>query len=198
MQDCQEAVVNVYSHPDLLNLISKIKPENIRDDLRQEIAVSLLEQPCEKVAALFAGKNLLRYAIKICWNHAYGKDNKFANTFRKVTYDIDVNDLLDIDSDMLNTNSTLFKSLNYLKEVGVRDREEQENYTLMNAIAVSDFIVKKKNNGNRNDEHEARLFDKYVELGSSRAVARYYQIPLNHVCNVVNKIKVELRCLLLQ
>lgn len=46
-------------------------------------------------------------------------------------------------------------------------------------------------------DHEVRIFNKYVELGSSRAVARFYNIPVNHVCNVVNKVKKELKCSLL-
>jgi hypothetical protein len=35
-----------------------------------------------------------------------------------------------------------------------------------------------------------------VELGSARAVAKYYGIPLNHTVNVINKVKKELKCLL--
>jgi len=58
MGDCNKYIENVYSHPDLLKLISKIKPESIRDDLRQEVVISVLEQPCEKIAALFGGDHV--------------------------------------------------------------------------------------------------------------------------------------------
>lgn len=170
MQDCQEAVVNVYSHPDLLNLISKIRPENIRDDLRQEIAVSLLEQPCDTVAALFAGDNLLRYSMKICWLMATSKTSPFYYKYKK---------------------SDFTKAVAYLHQT-------QSLPEIPISLAYHAKEVLSKKNKNINEDHEVRIFNKYVELGSSRAVARYYQIPLNHVCNVVNKIKTELRCLLLQ
>ena len=39
------------------------------------------------------------------------------------------------------------------------------------------------------DDHEARIFKKYVELGSGRSVARYYGIPVNHVCLIIKKVK---------
>jgi hypothetical protein len=43
------------------------------------------------------------------------------------------------------------------------------------------------------EDHERRLFQKYIELGSARSVARYYSIPVNHVCNVVTKVRIELK-----
>lgn len=170
MQNCKEAVVNVYTHPDLLNLISKVKPENIRDDLRQEIAVSLLEQPCEKVAALFAGDNLLKYAIKVCWIMATGTHNSFYYKYKK---------------------SDLTKAVEYI-------RQTQTLPELPISLAFKAQSILQQKTGNVNDDHEVRIFNKYVELGSSRAVSKYYDIPLNHVCNVVNKIKTELKCILLQ
>ena len=43
------------------------------------------------------------------------------------------------------------------------------------------------------NDHEVRIFNKFVELGSARKVAKYFGIPVNHVCNVVNKVKQELK-----
>ena len=83
MAKCNDIVEKIYIHPDINNLIKKIEPESIQDDLRQEIAISLLEMPCEKVAALFAGDNLLRYAIKTCWIMATSKTSKFYYTYKK-------------------------------------------------------------------------------------------------------------------
>jgi hypothetical protein len=54
-----------------------------------------------------------------------------------------------------------------------------------------------KNNINIETDHEIRIFNKYVELGSNRKVAEYYGIPVNHVCNITNKVKKELKCILL-
>jgi hypothetical protein len=170
MADCRKMIADIYSHPDILNLISRIKPENVRDDLRQEIAVSLLEQPCEKIASLFAGNNLLRYAIKVCWLMATSKTSPFYYKYRK---------------------SELVKAVEYL-------RLNQPFPVIPESLAgIANGHLKKKNK-DVYDDHEARIFNKYVELGSCRAVARYYKIPVNHTCNIVHKVKIELKCLLLQ
>ena len=170
MSDCNKIVTDIYNHPDVLNLISKIKPESVRDDLRQEIAVSLLEQPCEKVAALFAADNLLRYAMGICWNMATGPRNYFARTYRR---------------------ADLFQAIEYL-------RLSQPLPELSLSLADKAKMVLSSKNTNKNEDHEVRIFNKYVELGSCREVARYYGIPKTNVTLIVNKIKSELKCMLLQ
>lgn len=169
MPDCKKMVVDVYSHPNILNLISKIKPESVRDDLHQEIAINLLEQPCEKIAALFAGDNLLRYAMKVCWLMATSKTSGFYYKYKK---------------------SDLLHAVEYL-------RANQTLPTIPESLAHKATEHLKTKNETINEDHELRIFNKYVELGSCRAVARYYGIPVNHTCNIVQKVKMELKCILL-
>lgn len=169
MSECNKYVENIYSHPDLLRLISKIKPESIRDDLRQEVAISLLEQPCDKIAALFSGDNLLRYAIRVCWLMATSKTSQFYYKYRK---------------------SDLLKAVEYL-------RLNQTLPTIPIQLAEHAKTYLSTKNQTKYEDHETRIFNKYVELGSCRAVARYYGIPVNHACNVIAKVKTELKCLLL-
>ncbi len=170
MSECNAYIEKIYIHPDINNLISKINPESVRDDLRQEIALSLLEMPCEKVAVLFSGDNLLRYAIKICWTMATSKTSKFYYKYKK-------NDII--------------KAVEYLKSL-----QPLPDIPISFAEKASDYL--KKNNKNIYDDHETRLFNKYVELGSCRKVAFFYGIPINHTCNVIAKLKKELICLLMQ
>lgn len=170
MADCNKMVLDIYNHPDVLNLISKIKPESIRDDLRQEIAISLLEQPCEKIAALFAKDELLRYSMKICWLMATSKTSQFYYKYKK---------------------KDLLKAVDY-----IRSQQTLPGIPL----AFADHAKKALNSRVQTvyDDHEVRIFNKYVELGSGRAVARFYGIPPTHVCNIIAKVKNELKCLLLQ
>lgn len=170
MSNCNELIESIYVHPDINNLISKIQPESIRDDLRQEIAVSLLEQPCEKIAALFAEDNLLKYAIKTCWLMATSKNSNFYYKYRK---------------------KDLVKAVEYMRL----------NQTLPTIpLSFADAAKKELNSRTETiyDDHEVRIFNKYVELGSGRAVARFYNIPVNHVCTIIQKVKTELKCLLLR
>ena len=165
MADCNKIITDVYSHPDLIRLINKIRPESIRDDLRQEIAISLLEKPCDKVAALFAGDNLLKYAIRMCWLMATSDQTPFYKTFIK---------------------KDLIKAVNYMREM-------QPLPAIPLSVADRASEVLKAKNKTAHDDHEARVFNKYVELGTMRAVAEEYGIPLHHVYKVVNKVKRELK-----
>lgn len=169
MSDCNAYIEKIYIHPDINLLISKIKPESIRDDLRQEVAVSLLEMPCEKVAALFSGDNLVRYAIKICWIMATSKTSTFYNKFRR-------NDCM--------------KAIEYLKTL-------QPLPTIPVNFATKAEQYLSKNNHDIYSDHETRVFNKYIELGSCRQVALFYGIPINHTCNIVAKMKRELKSILI-
>ena len=166
MSDCNEIVKHIYNHPDVNNLISKIHPESIRDDLRQEIAVSLLEAPCEKISALFASNNLIRYTIRTCWLMATSKNTQFYKTYRR---------------------SDLTKAVEYLQSL-----QQGCIIPLSYAFKASEVICDKANQ-DVNSDHEVRIFNKFVELGGIRKVARYYGIPAMHVSEVVTKIRLELK-----
>ena len=170
MSDCNSYIEKIYVHPDINALISKIKPESIQDDLRQEVAISLLEMPCDKVAALFSGNNLVRYAIKICWLMATSKTSPFYYKYKKNDYT---------------------KAVEYL-----RSMQPLPSLPVSLAAKANEYL--QNNTENIYADHEVRIFNKYIELGSCREVARYYNIPINHACNVVAKVKKELKCLLMQ
>ncbi len=170
MNKCNDIVLEIYNHPDLIKAVSKTKPESIQDDLRQEIAVSLLLQPCDKISALFASNNLLRYAIKICWFMATSKTSEFYYKYKK---------------------SDLLKAVEYFNS-------QLDLPIIPESLAAEATKALTKNNINIETDHEIRIFNKYVELGSNRKVAEYYGIPVNHVCNITNKVKKELKCILLQ
>jgi hypothetical protein len=171
MGQCNDIIEKIYIHPDINSLIKKIKPESIQDDLRQEIAISLLEMPCEKVAALFAGDNLLRYAIKTCWIMATSKTSKFFYTYKK-------NDIR--------------KAIEYLEYL-----QQGCNFQPSDVNRVN-LALKNKSNTTIHEDHERRIFDTYVRLGGIRQVARYYGLSPMHVSRVVAKVKSELKCILSQ
>jgi hypothetical protein len=170
MADCNEYVLSIYKNKDINTLISKIKPVDLQDDLRQEIAVNLLSMPCEKVAALFVSDNLLKYAIKMCWVMSTSPRSTFCSQYKKR----DIAKAVDY-----------FRSLQPLPSIPV-------------SVAVTAKQILDSKNKDIYEDHEARIFNKYVELGSGREVARFYNIPVNHVCAIVSKVKKELRCMLSQ
>lgn len=165
MHDCNEIVKQIYTHPDINSLISKIHPESLRDDLRQEMAVSLLEQPCDKIASLFAQNNLIRYAIRTCWLMATSKTSSFYYRYKR---------------------KELSQAVEYLRLQQGCSFLPSDTHFIHKALNDKQLQTKE-------DDHEVRVFNKFVELGSSRKVASFYGIPVNHVCNVVNKVRAELK-----
>lgn len=166
MQDCNEIVKSIYNHPDICNLISKIKPESIRDDLKQEMAISLLEQPCDKIASLFAQNNLIRYAIRTCWLMATSKNTPFYYTFKK---------------------KDLTQAVEYMQSLQIC-----KNIPISIAFIAKEALNKKADIDVYND-HDVRIFNKFIELGGVRKVARFYGIPAMHVSRVVTKVRHELK-----
>lgn len=167
MPNCTEIITDIYQHPALNNLIAKIKPHCLQDDLRQEIAISLLEQPCERIAIIHSEQGLLKYALRACWNMATTTNGAFFYKYKK-------NDFA--------------KALEYLRSL--------QGQTIPTSYAHIAAGVLQDKNKTVYEDHEARIFNKYIELGSARKVAAYYNIPVNHTCNVISKVKKELKCLL--
>lgn len=167
MSDCRKIIEQIYQHPDLEKSISKIKDESLRQDIKQEIVISLLEQPCDKIQAIYAGDNLLRYSIKMCWIMATSKTNHIYKKYK--------------------TNDSEAKD--YIQSI-------TGTSAIPESFALKAIEALKKKTKTIYEDHEVRIFNRYVELRSARKVAAYYGIPVNHVCNVVSKVKNELKCLL--
>lgn len=166
--DCTGIVENVYSHPSMVSALARIKPVSIQDDIRQEVAISLLEQPCEKISRLFAQNKLLHYAIRICFNMAVGNgtaQHKYSTTY---------------------TRKQLVNALKYLYDTRPLPAVPTE-------VGHKAAQLLEQKNRDKYDYHEAQIFWKYAELGTCRKVAAYFGIPKSHVQLVVKKVRDELK-----
>lgn len=168
MQHTHAIITSIYQSQELADLLIRIRPEAIRDDLRQEIALTLLTLPSDKIVALNERNELIRYVMKICWVLAVSDRYMLSSRYKQ--------------KELVNAMDYLYTQMNY------------PEMPISLAVNAKNFINKK--NKNIFEDHEARIFNRYVELGSARAVAKYYGIPLNHTVNVINKVKKELKCLL--
>jgi uncharacterized protein with HEPN domain len=59
--------------------------------------------------------------------------------------------------------------------------------------STQESILQSKLKGTPKDAHESIIFNKYVELRSCVDVAKYFEIPKDHVFAVVKKMKHELK-----
>lgn len=166
VDNCKKYIEEIYNHFAFNNLISKIKPIDLQDDLKQEVALILLMKDCEQIIRLYEADELLQYSLRIVWNLATSKNTRFYKVFKKNDYDKAIEYAASLTGDVL-----------------VSDEQ------IKNAIDILD----NKLSINANTAHESILFSKYVELRSCDKVAKYYGIPAIHCYEVINKTRKELK-----
>ena len=165
MNPCQSHIESVYLHPKITTLISKIKPSELQDDLRQELAVILLEFDCQRLLELYAEGNLIKFALGIVWNLGATTNSPFYKKYKKNDY---------------------YQAIDYFKS--------QKGLEIpIQSVALAQSILKSKMNMDANNAHESMIFEKYVELRSCKDVAAFFNITHYHVLDVVKKTKEELK-----
>lgn len=170
MSDCNEYIEQIYLNPKVNTLISKIKPIELQDDLRQEMAMVLLNYDCEKLIQISKEGKLVPFVISIIWKMGTMQKGNFYKVYKKNDYD---------------------KAIEYLQSFTGKEIP-------MSSAKIASNILEKKLNLNANDAHESMIFTKYVEMRSCSKVANYFGIPHLHVSIVVRKTKKELKTIINQ
>jgi len=165
MSKCSQYIEQIYNHKKIADLISKIKPDELQDDLRQEMALALLSLDCKKIIKLQNDNKLIDYALKMIWLMGTSSTSPFYTAFKKKK----------------EINFDEYYSINTTNNIS------DVSYKLANKI------LKDKIDKGPNDAHESIIFNKYVEFNSSVKVAEYFKIPKSHVFAVVKKTKQELK-----
>lgn len=169
MQNCNEYIEKIYRHPKVDELISKIKPVELQDDLRQEMAMVLLNYDCNKLISISNEGNLLPFVLRIIWKMGTLQNGKFYKQFKRNEFE---------------------KAIEYT-------RLQQTGKSIpLNYANEAKKVLDHKLTLNANDAHESIIFTKYVELKSCNKVAEYFGIPHLHVSIVVRKTKKELKSIL--
>ncbi len=165
MSKCNKYIEEVYNNKKVNLLLSKIRPVELQDDLKQEMALALLKLDCKKIVKLNKEGKLINYALGTIWTMGTMTKGSFYKTYKK-------NDLT--------------KAYEYL-------RLQLGNDIPNKASVIAKKILTDKLEMNPNDAHESIIFNKYVEFRSCKKVADYFMIPHLHVFNVVKKTKEELK-----
>ena len=161
---CNKLIEDIYKNPKVTELLSKIEPVDLQDELRQELAITLLNYDCDKLLKIDKEGNLINYALKTLWNIGTFSDCNFNKVYKKRDTEI----------------------YGYI-------RSQQGREIPLTQATKAKSILTKKLDIDANNAHEAILFNKYVELRSCQKVADYFMIPRKHVMNVINKTKKELK-----
>jgi hypothetical protein len=170
--NCNKIIEEIYSHPQIIKLIDKLDPPELREDLRQEFAVVLLNYDCAKLQEHHQSGKLLFFCIRILMNMATGTNGNFYRTYRKDN------------SDRIKEYMTITET----SSKRIKDNERKgKKYDTARMLLDSKLLM------DANEAHESIIFDKFIELQSVMKVARYYGIPRRHVHEVVQKTRAELR-----
>lgn len=166
MNKCNKYIEFIYRNEQIAQLIKSVRPEQLQDDLRQEMALALLSIDCEKISEIWASNGLIGFSIKIITNMAFSSTSQFYKKFRKTDLD---------------------KALAYLRS------QQQLPELNPNFAKIAGKRLEEKYREDELQAHEAILFNKYVDLRSCKKVAEYFQIPEKHVKDVVRKTRAELK-----
>lgn len=162
---CQKIIEEVYRDKEVNKLINKLDPAELREDLKQEFALILLDYPCEKLIEAKNSGKIVFLAIRILLNMATGTNGYFYRTYRR----------------------------NRVIEESEYNKVSENNYDYLEAAKIARDLLDSKLIGDANKAHESILFEKFIELRSCKAVADYFGIPHLHVFQVIKKVKSELK-----
>lgn len=157
----------MYLNPKVTELLGKIKPVELQEDLRQELAMVLLNYNCKKIVQLNKEGNLLGFTLRILWKMGTGTKGEFFKKYKR---------------------TDIIENVEYFNSIYGNDYGTDED--------LSNYAINKLNHKltiNANEAHESIIFKKYVELKSCTKVADYFNIPKKHVFLVVKKTKDELK-----
>lgn len=162
---CNDIIQKLYNNDKINDLILKIHPLELQQDLKQELAITLLEYDCDKLIKISNEGNILGFAMQIIWTLGTSTRSKFYKIFKQ------------------DNNS---KAIEYIRlQMGAE--------MPTSAIITAERYLDKKLQGNSMEAHESIIFNKYVEMRSCVDVAKYFDIPKDHVFAVVKKMRNELK-----
>lgn len=83
-----DAIEELYRSKDYNDCIGKMEPAHLRDDLKQEVVLALLETPDETFSQI---RNIRHFAVRIIINMVTNKYHPFYKKFRQINipYEID-------------------------------------------------------------------------------------------------------------
>jgi len=165
LSECNEYIKRIYEDRKVNEFLSRIEPAELQDDLRQELAIVLLNYDCLRVATMFHSGDLVSFAMGILWKMGRLQKGEFYKVFKARNDD---------------------KAKEYLRRI-TKDSDSLRMARMANKILEDKLML------DANEAHESIIFSKYVELGSCVKVAEFFGIPKYHVDRVVTKCRQELK-----
>jgi hypothetical protein len=84
-------IADLYQSKEFTDAIDKMEPEHLRDDLRQEVIVILLETPDERIIKMHEDGGLRFYTVRIILNLIKSNTSPFYKKYRGIVLEYDDN-----------------------------------------------------------------------------------------------------------
>ncbi|RYZ89382.1 MAG: hypothetical protein EOP04_06965 [Proteobacteria bacterium] len=199
-QTCRDKILSeFYRSKEIEDLIQKMHPEHLREELRQELFLTLCEMPEEKLSAMYLTKQLRFYITRIVLNMVQSSSSPFFKKYRKMLVEsLDAPALrrnLEDKSDHFAAAATFGYQSRLIAESADDEAERMDEELRNNALleAVEKAL-------GECHWYTRELFKLYVHHGSAGKVIKAMKedldgryIPRRTILDVVKKAKAEIK-----
>lgn len=151
-----------------------MEPDYLREDLKAEVILILLETSDEKIQNLNANGQLAYYAVRIIINQIQSNTSPFAKIYRQM--------IASIDNEVFADQKTEYIKNNPINEAGetLMDRESRENMEdRINELAIDEI--------NKLYWYDRDMVLAYKKHGSFREIEKHTGIPFSSCYHTIKK-----------
>jgi hypothetical protein len=187
---------NLFTSPEMADLLGKMNPDHLRDDLRQELFLVLCETDEEKIINLHNRGELRWYTARICLNMIASSSSPFHKKYRQFVKEIaewgEYERFHHDESSLEFTNVEKFLFKNQHLCADLNEVEEREYHHTALVDAVSGLL------GDLNDQknYDNILFMEYHRAGSAGKLIKImkeatggHYIPKRTILQTVRNVK---------
>lgn len=168
-------LTEIYCSKEIGEVIGKIHPEGIRDDLKQHVFLELFEHTEEIILDLYNRGKLKSFIVKMLYNTSRFTKSKFSKEMGK---EVSFGDFEEVEEKLCKTSA--FEIVRGTNDLRTKDDEFEE----LNC-AVSKIYW-----------YKARLLELYAEVGTYKKVSDVTGIPVASVFATINQARKEIKQLI--
>jgi DNA-directed RNA polymerase specialized sigma24 family protein len=168
-------LTDIYQSKEIEDVITKIQPENIRDDLKQHVFLQLFEQKEAFIHDLNSRGKLKAYIVKMLYNTARFSRTKFSKEMGK---EVSFGDIGEVSERLCQQSA--FEITRGTNDLRTKDDEFEE----LNC-AVSKIYW-----------YKSQLLKLYSEVGTYKKVSEVTGIPVASVFATITQARKEIKQLL--
>lgn len=176
-------LTEIYQSKEIGEVIGKIEPEHMRDDLKQHVFLTLLEKEESFILELHGKGKLKNYIVKVICQMVHFTGDKFHRINRRSTENLV--DFSIIDETGQETGGMSHKAI-YDQMLGSYREDQNEINLAKLEQACSEEIENVY-------WYNAELLKRYIALGNYRAVAKETGIPVKSVYNAIKAAKDQIK-----